>query len=172
VALGLHAGLATADAGERLPLKNFDRVRLVRLWTEGDYSMFVRYLATLEDGARALASLGGPPNRVLVLDFVGPFSAGLGLRPPSGDSTWHHWGRTLDETHSLAPERLFGDVQVVMDPKLPIETWTADGLRTIYARYLGDYFELARETAHWRIYVPVGSQPEAVSQSVDDESDT
>jgi len=160
--LALHAGLAASRRGEPAPLARFEEIRLVRLWSEGAYSGFKRYFASLEDGARALQALGARPGEVLVLDFVGPFSAGLGLPPPTGDSTWHHWGRTLDEAHHLPAERLFRDVDVVMDPKQPIEFWTADGMRRVYADHLAEHFELARETADWRIYVRRGAPVETV----------
>jgi hypothetical protein len=152
-ALGLHAALASTRYGQPLPLPNFDRIRLAKLWSDDDYPSFARYLSSLEDGARALASLDEVPSRVVVLDFVGPFSAGLGLEPPRGDSTWHHWGRTMNEVHHLPPERLFADVRVVMDPKWPVESWTADGLRQIYADYLAQRYELAQETTDWKVYV-------------------
>ena len=169
-ALGLHAALATARYGDAVPLPNFSRIRLAKLWTEGEYPAFTRYLASLEDGDKALASLeDGTADRVLVLDFVGPFSAGLGLTPPRGDSTWHHWGRTLHEHNFLPPERLFADVKVVLEPKQPVEVWTADGLRQVYAEYLGENFEVAQETADWKVYVARTSSDETVSQTLEPE---
>ncbi len=163
-ALGLHAGLASTQQGQAVPLPKFERIRLVQLWTEGDYPVFSRYLASLEDGARALASLEQNVDRVHVLDFVGPFSAGLGLAPPQGDSTWHHWGRTVNEYHYLPPETLLRDVRIVMEPKWPIEASTAEGLRRIYADYLSERYELAQETTDWKIYVP-REPSETVSRS-------
>jgi hypothetical protein len=163
-ALTLHAGLATTQQGQTVPLPNFERIRLVQLWTEGDYPVFSRYLASLGDGARALADLDQSANHVHVLDFVGPFSAGLGLMPPKGDSTWHHWGRTVNEYHYLPPETLLRDVRIVMEPKWPIEAATAEGLRRLYADYLSENYQLAQETVDWKIYVP-REPAETVSQS-------
>jgi hypothetical protein len=153
-ALSLHAGLATLKQGKAVPLANFDKVRLVKLWSEGDYPMFSRYLASLEDGAQALANLERSVDHVHVLDFVGPFSAGLGLKSPHGDSTWHHWGRTLNEDNYLPAQTLFRDVKVVMVPKWPVELATAEGLQRLYAEYLDEHFGLAQETADWKVYVP------------------
>jgi hypothetical protein len=164
-ALSLHAGLASLKQGEAVPLANFDRIRLVRLWSEEDYPVFSRYLASLEDGARALASLNRNEDRVHVLDFVGPFSAGLGLRSPHGDSTWHHWGRTINEENYLPADMLFRDVQVVMVPKWPIDMATAEGLQRLYAEYLDEHFELAKETADWNVYVLRDPTSETVSRS-------
>jgi hypothetical protein len=165
-ALGLHASLASANQGQPVPLANFGDIRLVQLWKEGDYPVFTRYLASLEDGARAIESLERENNKVLVLDFVGPFSAGLGLPPPQGDSTWHHWGRTVDEENYLPAEKLFRTVHVVMEPKWPIESWTADGLRRLYADHLAEHFELAQETKDWRVYVRREFPSERLSRSL------
>jgi hypothetical protein len=163
-ALSLHAGLAIAKQGQAVPLPKFDRIRLVQLWTEDNHSLFSRYLASLGDGAQALANLGVKAENVHVLDFVGPFSAGLGLAPPRGDSTWHHWGRTVNEHHYLPAETLFRDVRVVMEPKWPVEVSTAEGLRQIYADYLAEYYGLEEETADWKIYV-LREPSETVSRS-------
>lgn len=167
--LGLHAGLAGLKRGQPFPLPNFDRIRLVKLWTEGEYPVFIRYLATLQDGAEALAGIDRKPARVLVLDFANPFSAGLGLDPPQGDSPWHHWDRTLNDANFLPPEELFRDVQVVMEPKWAVEAWTADGLRRVYSDYLARRYQQAHETADWKVYVARQWPSEAFSRSVEPE---
>ena len=164
-ALGLHAALAATKQGLAAPMPNFVRVRLAQLWSEGDYPLFSRYFASLDDGARALETLESPSGKVLVLDFVGPFSAGLGLKPPYGDSTWYHWGRTINEENYLPARTVLHDVQIVMEPKWPVEVATAEGLRRLYADYLAEHFELARETADWRIHVLRGPPEETVSRS-------
>jgi len=170
-ALGLHAALASTKQGQVLPMPNFDRIRLVRLWTEGDFPTFTRYLESLEDGARAIENLGQEAGQVLVLDFVGPFSAGLGLKPPYGDSTWYHWGRTVNEDNYLPAGSVLRDVEVIMEPKWPIEAATAEGLRRLYDGHLADHFELARETADWKIYVLREPPAETVSRSPDSDLD-
>jgi hypothetical protein len=162
--LGLHTALASTSQGQAVPLPRFDRVRLVQLWTEDNYPVFSRYLESLDDGARALSALGEEAGRVHVLDFVGPFSAGLGLTPPRGDSTWHHWGRTINEHHHLPPETLFQDVRVVMQPKWPVEFATAEGLRQIYSGYLSDHYDLEEETKDWKVFV-LREPAETVSRS-------
>ncbi len=164
--LGLHAALASTNQGQAVPLPKFDRIRLVQLWTEDNYPVFSRYLESLGDGARALSALGPEARRVHVLDFVGPFSAGLGLAPPRGDSTWHHWGRTINEHHHLPPGTLFQDVRVVMEPKWPVEFSTAVGLRQIYAGYLSENYDLEEETKDWKVYV-LREPSETVSRSPD-----
>jgi hypothetical protein len=164
-ALSLHAGLALLKQGQAVPLANFDRIRLVKLWSEGEYPIFSRYLASLEDGAHALSSLEWKADHVFVLDFVGPFSAGLGLRSPHGDGTWHHWGRTVNEDNHLPAQTLLRDVHVVMVPKWPIEVSTAEGLQRLYGEYLDEHFKLGRETADWSVYVLRDPSSETVSRS-------
>jgi hypothetical protein len=156
-ALGLHAVLAIVRHGEPVPLPEFRGIRLARLWEEGDYTAMKAYLATLQDGAAALQNLDREPRRVLVLDFVSPFSAGLGLEPPKDDSTWYHWGRTVDDDNFLPPEALFANVDVVMEPKLPVEVWTAEGLVRLYRPYIAEHFVPARETQFWRLYIAKNS---------------
>jgi hypothetical protein len=152
IALGLHSALGLARQGTAFSLPNYSDIRLVRLWTDGAYPVFRRYDDSLRDGAVALARLGDP-GRVLVLDFVGPFTAGMGLHPPQGDSTWHHWGRTVDADHHLPPDEFFADARIVMDPKSPIEPWTTRGLREVYGAALDERYVLAVETGFWRIYL-------------------
>lgn len=149
MALGLHASLAMAQAGERFGMPNFDRVRLARLWSPGDNPFSSGYLASLQDGARALTDLDGKPSRVSVLDFVSPFSAGLGLAPPQGDSAWLHWGRNVNDVHFLLPEELFQGVQVLMVPKWGINNVP---LIDLYGTYISSEFEPVRETAFWTVY--------------------
>lgn len=163
-ALGLHAGLATLKRGDTVPLPNFEGIRLAQLWSDGDYPTFSRYLASIGDGARALSSLKQEARHVFVLDFVSPFSAGLGLKAPHGDSTWYHWGRTVNEFSFLPAKALFEDVRVVMEPKWPVDASTAEGLKAIYADYIEDRYELAEETADWKIYVLRAPPAETVSR--------
>jgi hypothetical protein len=153
MALGLHAALASTRAGQDFGLPRFERVRLVNLLSPGDYVPSAKYLKTLEDGARALAEVDPKPGHVFVLDFINPFSAGLGLQPARGDSSWQHWERNFDETHFIPPEQLFEDVRIVMDPKWSVEEYTTNGLRQVYGPYLEANFELVHETEYWKLYV-------------------
>lgn len=150
--LSMHAFYGLSTRGEPVPLPAFQNIRLLPMWSEGQFATFQRYNASLADGAGALAALGEAPERVAVLDFVNPFSAGMTLPPPVGDSTWYHWGRTLNREHHPKPQDFFADVRLILDPKSPIEAWTANGMRDIYADYIAHNFQLAVETEHWRVY--------------------
>jgi hypothetical protein len=127
-------------------------VRLVNLLSPGDYVPSAKYLETLQEGARALFEIDPKPANVFVFDFINPFSAGLGLPPARGDSSWQHWERNFDETHFMPPEKLFEDVRIVMDPKWSVEEYTTNGLRLVYGEYLAANFDLVRETEHWKLY--------------------
>ena len=153
IALTLHSGLALTNQGDEIALPNLAGVHLVKLNNEGLYRNFSRYNQSIADGAGALASLDTAVERVVVFDFVSPFTAGLGLVPPEGDSPWYHWGRTLDDEVYPPAESILADAKIIMDPKWAIEAWTAGGMRRVYASYLDANFTLERETADWRVYV-------------------
>ncbi|MGF9694085.1 hypothetical protein AAIH46_14820 [Rhizobium sp. 0TCS1.26] len=150
--LSMHAFLAVSGKGEAVPLPQFSAIRLVPMWSEGQFGYFRRYNETLADGKAALAALGPDVGHVAVLDFVNPFSAGLNLAPPRGDSPWYHWGRTLNPEHHPDAEVIFAAVELILDPKVPIEPWTTGGMREIYQGYIDSHYRLETETADWRIY--------------------
>ncbi|MGK9055401.1 hypothetical protein KXS03_27970 [Neorhizobium petrolearium] len=150
--LWVHAILAVTGDGEPVSLQQFSGIRLVPMWSEGQYDYFRRYNETLADGQAALSDLDTGADHVAVLDFVNPFTSGIGLVPPQGDSAWYHWGRTINEAAHPAPNMIFADVTLILDPKAPIERWTAGGMRDIYGTYIAGHFRLAKETTGWRIY--------------------
>lgn len=153
-ALGLHAYLAARGPTDGYGLPRFAGIEAASPWPVNDEAFVTAYRAALEDGAAALERLGAgagrPVERVFVLDFANPFSAGLGLKPPRGDHSWQHWGRNLDQAHHVAPERVLADVAVVMEPKPGIN---GPPLAALYGPALRGDFVLADETSHWRIYV-------------------
>ena len=149
----LHTGLALTQQGDDFTLPGLAGVRLVQVTNEGLYRNFSRYNRSLAEGALALSALDTEIERVVVFDFVSPFTAGLGLAPPSGDSPWYHWGRTLDDDMYPPAEDILADAKIIMEPKWPVEVWTARGMSRVYAGYLAAHFTLANETADWRVYV-------------------
>ncbi len=154
LAIGLHAALASERPGRDFGLPHFSGLHLARTWTvDPSFAGYSDYLDSLADGAAAIRRLGAEGRRIVVLDFVSPFSAGLGLPPPKGDNAWHHWGRNFDMRHHLAPEDLLADALVVMEPKRPIEEGTARALSEIYGRFLAGRFDRVVETPFWRIRV-------------------
>jgi hypothetical protein len=162
MALGLHASLAAARAGEEVGLARLDRIRVPVLWSPSDHDFSARYLASVRDGAHALSELDAAPAHVYVLDFVNPFSAALGLAPPHGDISWQHWGRNVDATNHLPPEELFRDVRVVMEPKWGINVGP---LRDLYGDYLAANFDVVRETDDWKVHLARPSSQVQFAQS-------
>jgi hypothetical protein len=112
----------------------------------------------MKDGAAALSKFSRPPGRVAVLDLANPFSAALGLEPPSGDAPWLQWKRTVAPNAFWAPETLLGAAEVVMEPKPRAPSDEApqqpegDLVVAIYRPYLADQFEPVQETGHWIVH--------------------
>lgn len=146
--LVLHAGLASSNSGSPVGLPIFQNLRT--LAPEGGGAQFTkRYLDSIKSGGELLQSLPEQPERVMVLDFANPFSAGLRLRPPRGDSAWLHWGRNVNDTTHLTPEAMFSDVEIVMDPKVGINSLP---LRHLYGPFIRRHFDLLKETPEWTLY--------------------
>ncbi|HEX2146909.1 MAG TPA: hypothetical protein VHG11_04570, partial [Pseudorhizobium sp.] len=143
-----HAALATTGAGTPVGLPFLGELRTLK--PEGGGAPFIaRYLESIESGGDLLQSLPERPERVLVLDFANPFSAGLNLRPPRGDSAWLHWGRNVNEATHLEPDEMLGDVEIVMIPKIGINSLP---LQQVYGPYITRNFVRLKETNEWTVY--------------------
>ncbi len=151
-ALATHAALAIRGEGEDFALPNLENVRLANLVSPWDHEFSAGYINTLRNGAVALATLRPEAERVYVMDFVNPFSAGLQLEPPRGDLAWQHIDRTFDRQHFLPPAEILQDVDVVMEPKYPVERFTYYGLKDLYLPYIHANFELAAENENWWVW--------------------
>ena len=149
LALGLHTALALARSGKAFDLPRFAEIRLISPWLSDEQTMMHAYLASIEDGARALQSLPEKPIKVSVLDFANPFSAGFDLPPPRGDNAWLHWGRNINGQHFIPPEQHFADVEVLMLPKWGINNIP---LHALYQAYIDIAFEPTCEIDGWTIY--------------------
>jgi len=149
LALGWHTTLAMARSGRAFDLPKFAEIRLISPWLSGEKTLMHTYLESIEDGAHALENLSEAPRKVSVLDFSNPFSAGLDLPPPRGDSAWLHWNRNIDTSHFTPPERYFADVETLMLPKWGINNVP---LRELYGTYIDAAFEPLRESESWTIY--------------------
>jgi hypothetical protein len=110
------------------------------------------YLTTLHDGAAVLRATPGLTGPIYTFDLQNPFNAILDRRPPRGDSSWNHFGRTFDQKTFLPPEIALADIQVIMDPKDPMEVYSARGQEMNYASYLAKHFQLAANSTYWRVY--------------------
>ncbi|MDB5621562.1 MAG: hypothetical protein JWR39_125 [Devosia sp.] len=157
IAVVSHFSMAVSGWGQPLGLAGLDQVRFGRLWSPGDNGFTEKYIGTFAPGAEALAQFGVVPERVLVLDFANPFSAGLNIQPPSGDLSWMHWGRNINKAVFVPPEQLFADVGVVMVPTIGINVGQLEGL---YGPFITQNFVLAGQTDLWRIFVRAPGQGE------------
>ncbi len=152
-ALGLHTVAASTGAGQAVALPRLGEVRLANLWTWSEYDAGAAYLATLQDGAEALSGLDRQPNGILVLDLANPFSMALNAPPPTGDTPWLQWDRTLNGSHFVPAEALLAKVEIVMEPKpAPAGDAVGPAPASLYGPYIAANFDLVRETPHWRIH--------------------
>ncbi|RFB85536.1 hypothetical protein B5K11_29790 [Rhizobium leguminosarum bv. trifolii] len=147
-AVALHTALAAEKAGQSLGLPRFDDVREVDP-PGGEPDFIRRYLDDIVSGGALLQSLPVPADRVFVLDFANPFSAGLGIRPPTGDTAWLHWNRNINERSYIPPDVLFADVRIVMVPKTGINSLP---LQELYGPFLSVNFDVVRKTPEWTVY--------------------
>nr|WP_250814143.1 hypothetical protein [Neorhizobium tomejilense] len=147
-AIALHTALAAENVGKPLGPRLFEDVREIDP-PGGEPDFIQRYLDSIESGAALLQALPIPLERVFVLDFVNPFSAGLGIRPPTGDTAWFHWNRNINEKTYIPPEALFADVKILMVPKAGINSLP---LQALYGPFISKNFEMVQKTPEWTIY--------------------
>jgi len=147
--LGFHTTLALSRSGQAFDLPRFGEIRLIAPWLSSERTMMHTYLASIEEGARVLESLPEKPRKVSVLDFSNPFSAGLDLPPPRGDSAWLHWGRNVNDVHFIHPGKLLANVEILMLPKWGINNIP---LRTLYQTYIDVTFERIHDDDDWTVY--------------------
>lgn len=152
IALATHVALASTKPAHRFALPRLDRIVLADTGTVHDAIYTMKYVETLDDGARALSALGAKASHVTVLDFVNAFTAGLGLPPPRGDYSVSDYERTFDRAHHLPAETVLQDARIVMEPKWPLDQVGLKAYLELYAPYLASHFALVRETQSWRIY--------------------
>jgi hypothetical protein len=90
-------------------------------------------------------------DTVASLDFTNPFSFGLGMKPPSGGTTWLQYGTNFDDA-GPSPERVFGDASLVMLPKLFSDKTLADSVPRLYGPFLKQHYALEAESLNWSLY--------------------
>ncbi|MBY3280083.1 MFS transporter [Rhizobium laguerreae] len=156
-AIALHTALAAENVGKPLGPPLFEDVREIDP-PGGEPDFIQRYLDSIESGGALLQALPIPLERVFVLDFVNPFSAGLGIRPPTGDTAWFHWNRNINEKAYIPPEALFADVKIVMVPKTGINSLP---LQELYGPFISKNFDMVQKTPEWTIY----QRPQAALES-------
>ncbi|WP_299546311.1 hypothetical protein [uncultured Tateyamaria sp.] len=151
-AIGVHATVAATKSGVALDTPNGKGLRIVNILNKGQFEFYSDYGNTLGSGATLLASLDSSASRVLVMDFVSPFTSLAGLPPPEGGTAWMHDNRNFDLEFHLPAEEMLGGVDVVMIPTQPVAEGTTEKMQQIYGPYLEQHFELTRKTEFWSLY--------------------
>ncbi|WP_298972298.1 hypothetical protein [uncultured Roseobacter sp.] len=151
-AIGVHTAIATTKAGVALETPNGKDLRIVNLLDEYHFDFYSDYVETLASGSALLASLNSSASRVLVMDFVSPFTSLAGLPPPEGGPAWMHSNRNFDLEFHLPAEEMLGGVDVVMIPTQPIADGTTKKMEQIYGPYLERHFRLTRVSKFWSLY--------------------
>lgn len=109
------------------------------------------YLYSLTDLVKASKLCGPLAERPAVLDFTNMAPSFLGKAPSSG-FVYMHYERSFSPTKHLPYERMFGDVDCLLDPKFPIEVKAQDGIWSIYGDQLRSKFVPAGETIFWQVH--------------------
>lgn len=103
----------------------------------------------LADAVQGLRSLGLDRSRIVSLTFSNPFPALLGAPPAKGTALWWHLHRTFGDSPLPSPEEIFGDAEVVLEPKVYFDARTLDALRAAAAPAFGTELSKAGETEYW-----------------------
>jgi hypothetical protein len=109
------------------------------------------YVEYVNEGCDLLNQYRHTQDTVASLDFTNPFSFGLGMKPPSGGTTWLQYGTNFDEA-GPPPERVFGDASLVMLPKLFSDKTLSETVPRLYGPFLKQHYALAAESLNWSLY--------------------
>lgn len=146
-ALSLNFALSQKLGGHLEELASFNSPALAGFTTtQRDYASFVN------DGFALVKPYRRAGDTILSLDFTNPFSYSLAVKPALGGTPWLQYGSNFDETHGPSPERLFGAVTLVMVPKKFTDATLPGTIPQIYGPFLAKHFDLAGESAWWRLY--------------------
>jgi hypothetical protein len=107
----------------------------------------------LSDGLDALDRFAPVGSRVATLAFSNPFPALTGTPSPRGTMLWWHLGRTLGIAPPPNASVLFGDAEVVLEPRSYFDRRTLDALREAALPFLSSDFVLAGESGAWRVWL-------------------
>ena len=118
-------------------------------WTEPENGRAI--VDRVNDGTALLTSSSAPTESVFVLDFVNPFSYGLGRKPPAGGTPY--LGGSIFNSGQMPPlERLVGAADLVMTPKHPIDSLLDTWLRQVFQGYIDTHYRLVTESYYWSLY--------------------
>ena len=110
------------------------------------------YLATLIDLKSAQTKCGTAGQKTAITDFTNAASSLL-MHKPASAYAYLHYGRSFSREKHPTAERLFGDVQCIFDPRLPIEAEARDAIWDVYGSFFKANYRQAGKTTYWRVFV-------------------
>jgi hypothetical protein len=111
-----------------------------------------QYGAWVNDALALLRKHVKPDSRVVVFDWINPFSFALGLASPRGDALWWHYGRVMDENHHPPAERILHDATLVIVPRRSSHPHDTKFLERCCGSLLNTEFEELDESRLWVLY--------------------
>src|ERR1051326_7009811 len=145
--MGLGFAVSQKALWEQIPHAAFRAAALSEFRSfEKDYVEFVN------DGLSLINRHRRSNETVMALDFSNPFSYALGLKPAPGGATTLHYRGNFSETHHPAPDRLFGQANLVVVPLVPSEKELELSIARIYGPYLAAHYHLIGTSDKWRLY--------------------
>ncbi len=112
----------------------------------GNYAIFVN------QGLALLRDHSSQNEKVVSLEFSNPFSIALERTPPKDGTTCLQYGVTFDDSHKLSPDRLFGDAELVMLPKVFSAPLLSAAIVRNYLKPLHERFGKVAESSQWTLY--------------------
>lgn len=110
------------------------------------------YAGAVNDGMELLRRSSSAKESVFSLDFSNAFSFGLRRPPARGGSTCLYYRANFNEVVGPAPERIIGDVDLVMVPKDIWDPSTFGGALRVYGPYLDTHYRRVAESRCWVLH--------------------
>ena len=117
-----------------------------------DHVYAVEYAHTLTDLPNAQGLCGADSQRTLILDFANVSSSLLSQRPVGGYAD-ANFPRGFNQSFHWPEERIFAAVDCLLDPKLPADPATKNGLWLVYGDAIRNRFTTAGQTRFWRVLI-------------------
>ena len=111
------------------------------------------YAKCVSDGVRLLESSSRPDEKVATIGFHNPFSYAMRRKPAKGGSTWLLLGNNIATAYLPAPQRVFGDADLVMEPHYTSSHEISDlMIEEAYRPYLQEHYSLVGRSEYWTLY--------------------
>jgi hypothetical protein len=106
------------------------------------------YIEKVNEGLDLLRRNMDKEDRIVTLNFEDPFTIGLLLKSPRGDSITYHYTMNFNLEIYWDPDKLFSEATMVMVPK-DDDPFAANPLRAVYSKYLISHYDLKAESKRW-----------------------